>query len=465
MKKKKPKIVKRWHITLTVLAVLLAICVVSCKSDDEITATFDPGKGVVISDFTPKEGGLNTRLILYGDNFGTDTSKIKVTIGGVQAKIIGVNGTSLYCIVPNKAYEGSVQLKIVDAAGEELAQAAANVKFTYQKKMLVTTLLGQTNEKGEYSVKDGPFGDCGGIAKCSWMSFDPQEPNHLYFVADGNSFRMIDLANKYMSTKFGNGHSGMDRMRSITWTRGGDTMIIATDRGGDNDQSNSTLTRREAFMDVNVLTRSKQCNGSAIHPVNGELYYNSYGMGQVYRYDFNTRTSEYLFAIQDRDWEFNIQIHPSGNYAYIVVVNRHYILRTDYDWNRKTFTTPYIVCGEPSQQQWVDGVGKKARLSTPYQGVFVKNAEYEGKSDLYDFYFCDRDNQCIRTLTPEGKVTTFAGRGSTGINPDAHGYIDGDLRKEARFHAPEGLAYDEANQCFYVGDNNNHRIRKIAFEE
>ena len=36
---------------------------------------------------------------------------------------------------------------------------------------------------------------------------------------------------------------------------------------------------------------------------------------------------EYITTIQDNEWEFNIVIHPSGDYAYLVVINRHYIMR------------------------------------------------------------------------------------------------------------------------------------------
>ena len=72
-----------------------------------------------------------------------------------------------------------------------------------------------------------------------------------------------------------------------------------------------------------------------------------------------------LFTIQDSGWEFHIQFHPSGNYAYIVVVNQHYILRSDYDWKTKRLTTPYIVCGQQGAKDWVDGVGKKARMHAP----------------------------------------------------------------------------------------------------
>ena len=168
-----------------------------------------------------------------------------------------------------------------------------------------------------------------------------------------------------------------------------------------------------------------------------------------------------LFTIQDSGWEFHIQFHPSGNYAYIVVVNQHYILRSDYDWKTKRLTTPYIVCGQQGAKDWVDGVGKKARMHAPRQGTFVKNPAYKGSSDEYDFYFCDRENHCIRILTPQGRVTTFAGRGSNGTS----GYNDGDLRQEARFNHPEGIVYDEERECFFIGDRENRRIRKIGYEE
>jgi hypothetical protein len=35
----------------------------------------------------------------------------------------------------------------------------------------------------------------------------------------------------------------------------------------------------------------------------------------------------------------------------------------------------------------------------------------------------------------------------------------------ARFNNPRGLAYDEQNNVFYVGDMDNHIIRKIAMED
>ena len=463
---------KRWLIWWMTMA-LAALWLGSCKDDDDNPGgqAYDPSQPVLISDFTPKTGGANQRLVLYGNNFGNDTSIIRLFIGGKEAKVIGVNSESLYCLVPEKAYNGDIEIRIGE--GENPAVATAEEAFQYQRKMIVSTLCGYEDERGEYETKDGPFSDCGGFRNPSWLSFDPKDPQHLYIAQDGGDVRLLDFRDSMVSTPITRGMGNWDRMRNINWTIDGDYMIIANDQGGTEDISTSILSRANNFTDPQALTRYKQCNGAAIHPVNGELYFNSYEKGQFFRYDmkqyFNgelgVKDYQELFKIQDNDWEFNIRIHPTGNYAYIVVLNQHYILRTDYDWEHKKFTQPYVVCGEARANGWVDGVGSKARLNTPYQGVFVKNPDYAGQEDEYDFYFTEQGNHDIRILTPQGKITTFAGRGSSSVNSDPYGYIDGDLRLEARFDQPKGLAYDEEHKVFYVGDAENRRIRKIAQEE
>ena len=456
-------------LLLWLMLVLIAICFGSCKDKDDGDSTasgsFDPAKPVVISHFLPKTGGLGSRLILYGDNFGTDISKIKVTIGGKDARVIGSNGSSIYCIVPNQAYEGTIEVAIVNDSGEKLVDTVASEKFTYEKKMLVTTFLGTMTETGGYIVKDGPFDDCGGLGGTVWLTFDPKNNEHMYLVGEQHPFRLVDFGKQWLSTVFNSSYSGMSKMRTIAWTKDGDHMLISNDQTSETGISVVMLSREGNFKDVNVLVRSRNCNGIAVHPINGELYYNSYDAGQVLRYDFETGQKETLFPINDRNYEFFIQIHPSGNYAYIVVENQHYIVRSNYDWDSKTFMPPFIVCGQRGSAGWNDAVGQKAKLNKPMQGTFVKNPAYAGKEDEYDFYFSDRENHCIRILTPDGKVSTFAGRGSPSVNNKVEGYIDGDLRKEARFNHPEGLIYDEENKCFYVGDRENRRIRKIAYEE
>ena len=154
-------------------------------------------------------------------------------------------------------------------------------------------------------------------------------------------------------------------------------------------------------------------------------------------------------------------MHPTGNYAYIMMREQHYIMRMDYDWENNTFTTPYVICGDVGHAGYTEGVGTRVQLNQPNQGVFVKNPDYAGESDEYDFYFCDKENHVIRILTPTGRVTTWAGRG----NNQTYGFNDGDLRTQALFHGPGAIAYDEKRQCFYVSDRSNKVIRTIRLEQ
>lgn len=450
-----------------------------CQSDnpdEKSYPPFDASKPVVVSGFTPESGGAGQRLVIYGKNFGTDPSIVSVYVGGKKAIVISVNGESLYCLVPQQAFGGDVEVRIAEVGIEEII-AYSETNFDYQRKMVVSTVIGYRKEQNESWV-DGKFKSdnqdemASGFWDASILKFDPINPKHLWGVFDGNNgLYLFNFADSTVTKK----RSDFDRPRSVDFTLDGDYMIIAEDRGGENDRATYRLSRDQDWQDREVLTRYKQCNGATVHPVNGELYFNSYEKGQFFRYDlekyFNgeldDKDYETLFVVQDPGWEYKTFIHPTGNYAYIVVINQHYILRIDYNWEKKQFNQPYLVCGQLGAAGYQDGVGSSVRLRNPYQGVFVKNDDYaaDGKTDEYDFYFTERHNHDIRKLTPQGSVTTFAGRGSSSINPDPWGYVDGDLREEARFDQPTGLAYDEEEGAFYVGDSSNRRIRKIALEK
>jgi hypothetical protein len=470
---------KRRLLGLFLLFAFASIGFYSCQSDDNEAATappYDSSKPVEVFDFTPKSGGSGQRLVIYGKNFGNDASIVSVYIGGKKATVIGVNGEAIYCLVPEKAIAGDIEVRIGGENNQLIAHSDTN--FEYLRKFVVSTVVGYRNDRGDEPWKDGKFLSdnqnemASGFWQPSIMKFDPQNPKHLWMVFDGNNgLYLVNFADSTVTKK----RSDLDRPRSIDFTNDGKYMIIAEDRGGENDRATYRLSREKNFQDLEILTRYKQCNGASVHPVNGELYFNSFEKGQFFRFDLNKYFSEglgdkqfeTLFVVHDPEWEYKIFIHPSGNYAYIIVVNQHYILRVDYNWDKKVFNQPYLVCGQLKAPGYQDGVGSSVRLNRPYQGVFVKNSEYVagGKPDSYDFYFTEWDNHDIRKLTPEGSVTTFAGRGSSSINPDPWGYVNGDLRKEARFDRPTGLAYDEAENVFYVGDYANHRIRKIALEK
>ena len=452
---------KRWQPHWILLG-LIMLCLTHCKQDDvKQEGIYDPTKPVSITDFYPKQGGVGNNIILYGDNFGNDISKIKVVIGGKIAKVIGLKNNSIYCIIPEEAFGEDIQVSILDADKNELTRTSAKEPFSYTRKWLVSTFLGKYYQVGtDFQEKEGPFNDCGAFKGILWLSFDPKNSNHLYFTAGTNSSRLIDFEKQYVSYF----RTNLDKVSIISWkVDGNQDMILSHDHTSDTKYGNYKFSRESDFVQKQAIeVYARSVNGSMVHPQNGELYYSRYRGGDVRRYDFLTKEDKLAFPNPYNPVAIYLVVHPSGDYAYLMEYDKHYIMRADYDREKKTFKAPYTICGAAGTAGYADGIGTNARLNNPVQGVFVKNPDYEVKGgDQYDFYFCDKANHAVRILTPQGRVSTFAGRGNNGTS----GYANGDLLTEARFNNPQAIAYDEKKKCFYVGDTGNWLIRKIAKEE
>jgi sugar lactone lactonase YvrE len=114
------------------------------------------------------------------------------------------------------------------------------------------------------------------------------------------------------------------------------------------------------------------------------------------------------------------------------------------------YTTDYTfitLAGMAGNSGTNDGTGNAARFCYPF-GVAV-----DSKGNLY---VADKENSTIRKVTPEGEVTTMAGLASSpGTN-------DG-LGSTARFSYPSGVAVDKTGNV-YVADSGNNTIRKITPE-
>jgi len=102
--------------------------------------------------------------------------------------------------------------------------------------------------------------------------------------------------------------------------------------------------------------------------------------------------------------------------------------------------------GRTNCQGFAEGMGKQALFNSP-GGISV---------DAHDnIYIADGDNNRIRKVTPQGEVTTFAGTGTAGCK---EGPVD-----VAQFNRPVSVSFDKHGNMF-VGDQYNHRIRKITPE-
>lgn len=412
-----------------------------CSDDNSKEVFFDPLQSVEITSFTPDSGNVMQQMLIYGSNFGIDTSLIKVFINGQKAPIISSNGSCIYALVPSRAGSGNVSVQI--GKDDQIKEAVSRNIFNYIFKPTVSTVAGFTDRDGNSSNVDGDLAQAQFFFPM-WLNFDKNK--NLFLMQDESRVRMINNVFTKVETKFTN--NNLNRIRTLSFSPNNDTLYVTNDNNSDQSISTVIATNVSNFTEWNTLVYSKQCNGGAANPVTGEYFYNSYTNGSFWQYDRATQSSHELYKIGDNGWEANVTFAPSGNFAYIIIVNKHYILKADYNWVTNTLNATQHFVGGRAQAGYADGIGTGARFSTPYQGVFDEND---------NFYVCDRNNHCIRKITPDGVVSTFAGR------PNSKGYADGPLR-DAQFNEPCGIAYDKDDGTFYIADRSNHRIRMIKTE-
>ena len=461
--------------------------VISCSQDGGYQGPppvvySNPSKPIVFKDFSPKEGPVRTLIFIEGDNFGTDITKIEVSIGGVAAPVIGSSGSKICVMAPRRSTEGQVVVKILDESGKLLKEYQFPDIFQLQVALQVNTLVGKVDpQTNSSSMIDGSFEEAEFLNPW-WLEIDKDEEGNkiIYCIDQENltALRAINLTKRQVSTVFTKGQAGVYQVKSMLFdTPTRDSLFLVDDNGRGNWNDRHQMPnmfyalRSEGFRKVYPYLYA-QTSYSAVSMQDGTLFYNTWQSSQVYkaRVYFDKQAQMWdgkpLFSVKSNsnDHVFMIR-HPEDLYVYMTGFNGVY--RCVYDKDKKELVSSVLHVGSiGGSSGYADAPGSSARFNRPRQGVFVKNKEYvaQGKEDVYDFYVCDHNNNAIRKVTPDGEVSTFAGRGSVGIDGKVWGWIDGEARETARFREPTGICYDEEEEVFYVADRENKRIRTISVE-
>ncbi len=471
------------------IAILLAIALAATSCSQEggyqgakpVIPT-DPSKPVTFTDFSPKEGPVRTLVFIEGSNFGTDVSKIEVIIGGVSAPVIGSSGTKICVMAPRRSNRGDVIVRIMDEGGKVVKEHQFEELFTLQSALQVNTLTGKVDpQTNASSIINGSFEEAE-FQNPWWLEFDiDEEGNKIIYCIDAENLaalRKINLTAREVSTVFMKGQAGVHQVKSMLFdTPTRDTLFLVDDNGRGNWNDRHQMPnmfyalRNESFRKVYPYLYA-QCSYSAVSMNDGTIFYNTWTSSEVYKakqvWDETAQMwdGKALFSVKanSSDHVFMFR-HPEDLYVYMTGFNGVY--RCAYDKTTKELVSSVLHVGDiGGGSGYADAPGTSARFNRPRQGVFVKNKEYvaQGKADVYDFYVCDHNNNCIRKVTPDGEVSTFAGRGSVGIDGQVWGWIDGEARETARFREPTGICYDEEEEIFYVADRENKRIRTISVE-
>jgi NHL repeat-containing protein len=424
------------------------LLIVGCNEDKKSTA-FDPNQPVKFTEFMPDSGGIRTKFIVKGSNFGEDKSQVKVyfkdEVGNErEALVLGVKPDVIYAQVPKQA--GGESHVRVEIAGKEAELSNAEKTFKYIVTSSVSTVVGKAKEGGN---KDGTLGETT-FNTPRYVAVD-NDDNVFIFDSDGRT-RL----------------SSIEQNKTITLLDG---MVIDQPLFIDKEKKQLFGPCDNAnfgcfLFDANVSWVADKmgqllANGGWMHsvvldPVDSTFVIYRQNTGQLWTqpFDKNRRTlnpnkAKRIGTLYNTGSNGLCAYNPVDKYVYCVLHSKSAVYR--FKLTRDADGWPAL---DGDIEEYIPGAGagfrdgdvQEAQFNEP-RGIAI---DKEG-----NLYIADVNNHRIRKVdTKLNIVTTIAGSGK--------GYKDGDPL-EAQFDQPWGVYLDK-NEFLYIADQNNHCIRKLAIE-
>ena len=429
------------------LAMLLLPCLASCESEKSAYEPYDPSKAITLTSFYPDSGGVATKVILNGENFGNEAKKVKVFFNDKEAAVIEAIGDKIYAICPRKPGEGDenniVKCRVRVQVGDKSVEY--DKPFTYQIRTVVTTVCGIVGAPDDVVT--------GNLAQTSF-------PYVTYLAVDNDNNIIASLRNRnnyYHENKVILVNEDEDLSRLLIPDSGaplnqpcmlddGKTVYIPTDNG----------TEYWTMSSDNMWSPIKQ----AMKPNTGETltidFKHSFAMctedgfmyiraknGILYKVNPETGlTSQVSSGLMSGSDSYMAFSKKNPNMLYLAYTNNHCV----YTYNIRT-GEHRLLAGISGQPGYIDGNGAAAMFSEPRQLILDDND---------DMYIADTNNHCIRKVTSDGKVSTVIGQ------PGKSGYQDGSP-EDALFNRPFGMCINN-DGILYIADYENQCIRRLAIE-
>ena len=441
----------------------LLLCIVSCMVlfSCSKSAKEDPGdngnpidvnKPIVVTDIKPKIGGLGTGVIINGENFGNDTSKIEVYFNEKKALLLKVKSNVIYAMVPKQPGDSS-QIRVVSKNVSKPAEGLlAHTKFQYVIKASVTTVAGEFNVS---EVKDGPALQA--HFKRPVMVATTDDGN--LFIVDDNGKRLAALSmqdNKVytISTDF-------VKPWQCALSSNLSALFVSEQSSGTRPMLFRTVYRADNWTQPISFYDQKDNAGNYI--IGSQ---NIYGLGADDEYVYViTAGAQKLARIHQQSGKVELigeKLNlPNWNYlAYNKADGKMYIAAED--WGRiYRFDPRHIPPGKQTpwitnaDLEWlvgtgvgkpIPGIGTAARLGS------LSSIACDGDGNVYT---CDYSNDVIWKMDKNLEASIIAGTGTAG-------YKDGNP-KEALFNNPYGICAT-TDGILYVAEAANMTIRCIAIQ-
>ena len=405
------------------------------------------------TNFTPSSGGKGTTITLNGKEFGTSVGNVSLKVNGLSATILSVTDTQITATVPPKSGLGTLELSV---NGKVLTSTE---KFRYLYTATSSYFTGGTQGYSDGPAKsvkfEGPYN----------ITYDSKGIIHV--VDLGNcAIRKVESDGTTSTVAgapqagFADGRGNQARMHfPIGMDVGPDGIIYVADsynhaiRKIAIDGSLTTISGnpdRPGQLDGNIKDAQFKTPYGVRMDKNGILWVCDSENALIRKISADGQVTTFAGS---KEGFANGKLRDAKFYypVYLTFDEAGNVFVADKHNHciRKISTDGMVTtfAGKPGQKGWADGQSTEAAFNQP------SNVQIDKLGNLY---VTDLYNHCIRLVYPDGAVTTLAGQ------PTVNGYLEG-KGDQAKFYHPQGSALDK-NGDLYVTDSYNSVIRKLTIE-
>lgn len=439
---------------INLFALICVFVIVSCENKEDnnvVRQAYDPSQPVVLTGIMPDSGRIAEKVILEGSNFGTNPSDISVYFNQKKAKVVGSTGNIMYVVVPRMPGDTcTVTVKVGNSQNPTLGKdsVVSVQKFMYKISVSVSTVVGN----GTYTFREGDLS----YAQMRPRYITVDNDNNLFVVqrSDGLDGLIRVNENENIVVKLG---EGMNACNAITVDKQTGIVTLPADQPPEifydaNPAEGWAVRTRNLKLDF-AITGGNTGDGRYKHamafcPWDGKVYVR-YRSGDIAKIDPKTYKTEKIYTTTFGD-VYGLAFHPQyPSLLYLAMgsecgANAHSVCVIDVSDPENSFRQ---LSATNTSGGFRDGKLENAQFRYPCQLYF---------DDDGNCYIADRDNHCVRRITPDNMVETVVGI------PGKSGYKDGNP-DEALFDQPWGIGVAK-DGTVYVADYNNGRVRKLAIE-
>ncbi|MDR1172712.1 MAG: IPT/TIG domain-containing protein [Bacteroidales bacterium] len=451
-----------------IVFVCTAVLLVSCGSEDKEKTKYDPDQPSRISTFYPSEGKYQEKIMLTGVNLPTDPSLVRVYFNNRRAPMIGGTTERMYVLAPRlpgnaEGYDapgtgiGHCIISVVIAGQDSTTYPDT---FLYEESITVSTVAGNGDQE---HFEEGNLANA--ILQPKYIACDNDGNVFIsnWRADDGRGFcyicRLNEEENSFTRLRSTAKESNVPCVDPVT---GVVTIPIETMGSFISANPNEYWAPRDRDMKFQNWTPPNGWkHAMVVNPTDGMIYTRWY-QGSIVRIDPNTYET-YRIAESEQGDSYGLTFRPQEpNIMYISFRNNAGIYAN-------SIATVDVSAGKDLEED--DPAAAKLaveatlrRVSSPSTGGGHRDgplatAQFRNLGQIFCdqdgfIYVADRENHCIRRITPENQVETVLGI------PGTPGWRDG-TRDEALFRNPTGIAI-ASDGSVYIADNGNSRLRKLS---